>query len=140
MPGMHLATAGHRLNPTPIKALQWLLWPSPRPLVGWQASTRANGEAGKRANKLRSEPEFREPPSDGHQTGLVVTALRAAGVPKHDTRIQGGIAWLLKNQRASGRWWTRSLNTDEWHFITYSGTCYALLALASCDAIPHPAP
>jgi squalene-hopene/tetraprenyl-beta-curcumene cyclase len=60
-------------------------------------------------------------------------------VPKQDARIQRAIEWLLKNQRASGRWWTRSLNTDEWHFITYSGTCYALLALASYDAIPKSA-
>ena len=40
------------------------------------------------------------------------------------------------DRRQSGRWWTRSLNTDKWHFITYSGTCYPLLALAKCGALP----
>jgi squalene-hopene/tetraprenyl-beta-curcumene cyclase len=51
-------------------------------------------------------------------------------------RIQKGISWLKSNQRASGRWWTRSLNTDSWHFITYSGTAFPLLALQLCDALP----
>ena len=36
----------------------------------------------------------------------------------------------------SGRWWTRSLNTDKFHFITYSGTVFPLLALDACDAWP----
>jgi hypothetical protein len=36
----------------------------------------------------------------------------------------------------TGRWWTRSLNTDTHHYITYSGTAYPLLALALCHALP----
>ena len=62
--------------------------------------------------------------------------LREAGIPADDPRVQKGVAWLLANQRASGRWWTRSLNTDTYHFITYSGTAYPLLALDLCDALP----
>lgn len=92
--------------------------------------------SGNRAEKLRGEPEFAEPPSDGHQTGLAIVVLREAGVSAKDPRIEKGIAWLLKNQRASGRWWTRSLNTDKWHFITYSGTALPLLALHLCDSLP----
>jgi len=92
--------------------------------------------SGNRAEKLRGEPEFAEPPSDGHQTGLAIVVLREAGVSAKDPRIEKGIAWLLKNQRTSGRWWTRSLNTDKWHFITYSGTAFPLLALHLCDALP----
>ena len=50
----------------------------------------------------------------------------------------GGIDWLLSNQRESGRWWTESLNSrSRFHFITYSGTVYAALALAKCDALPR---
>jgi squalene-hopene/tetraprenyl-beta-curcumene cyclase len=106
---------------------------------GW--SIRAFGApeqwgSGNRAEKLRSEPEFANPPSDGHQTGLAIIVLRESGVPANDPRIQKGIAWLLTNQRASGRWWTRSLNTEKWHFITYSGTAFPLLALQMCDALP----
>lgn len=32
--------------------------------------------------------------------------------------------------------WTRSLNTDSWHFIRDSGTAYPLLALAACGELP----
>ncbi|MFN8857096.1 MAG: prenyltransferase/squalene oxidase repeat-containing protein [Planctomycetaceae bacterium] len=92
--------------------------------------------AGNRAEKLRAEPEFATPPSDGHQTGLAIVVLRELGVPANDPRIQRGVTWLKGNQRASGRWWTRSLNTDSWHFITYSGTALPLLALSHCDALP----
>lgn len=106
---------------------------------GWSIRTFAAPEAwgrGNRAEKLRKEPEFANPASDGHQTGLAILVLREAGVPAGDARLQKGVAWLLKNQRASGRWWTRSLNTESWHFITYSGTAFPLLALSLCDALP----
>ena len=84
---------------------------------------------GNRAGKLREEPEFATQPSDGHMTGLALLVLQEAGVKNDDPTIQKGLIWLKKNQRESGRWWTRSLNTDKWHFITYSGTAYPLLAL-----------
>jgi squalene-hopene/tetraprenyl-beta-curcumene cyclase len=110
-----------------------------KPDGGWSIRTFALPEEwgkGNRAEKLRAEIELSDPPSDGHMTGLAIIALRKAGVPSSDPRIQRGIAWLLANQRSSGRWWTRSLNRDGWQFITYSGTAYPLLALALCDALP----
>jgi squalene-hopene/tetraprenyl-beta-curcumene cyclase len=106
---------------------------------GWSIRTFAQPQEwgkGNRAEKLRAEPEFASPPSDGHMTGLAIIALRKAGVPSGDPRIQRGVAWLLANQRSSGRWWTRSLNRDGWQFISYSGTVYPLLALSLCDALP----
>ena len=110
---------------------------------GWSIRTFAAPEAwgrGNRAEKLRAEPEFANPPSDGHMTGLAVIVLRSSGVAADDPGIQKGIAWLKSNQRESGRWWTRSLNTDSSHFITYSGTAYPLLALQMCDAMPPVVP
>ena len=107
---------------------------------GWSIRTFAAPEEwgkGNRAEKLRAEPDFANPPSDGHMTGLAIMALRGSGVPANDPRIQRGITWLLHNQRESGRWWTRSLNTDNWHFVTYSGTLYPLVALALCDTLPR---
>jgi squalene-hopene/tetraprenyl-beta-curcumene cyclase len=107
---------------------------------GWSIRTFAAPEAwggGNRAEKLKSEPEFAAPDSDGHMTGLAIIVLRESGIAADDARIQKGIEWLKANQRESGRWWTRSLNTDSWHFITYSGTAYPLLALQICDAIPQ---
>ncbi|MFQ5730911.1 MAG: hypothetical protein ACE5KM_03035 [Planctomycetaceae bacterium] len=105
---------------------------------GWSIRTFAKPDAwgnGNRAKKLRDEPEFKDPPSDGHMTGLAVMVLRDAGVPAKDPRIRRGVRWLQRNQRRSGRWWTRSLNTDKFHFITYSGTLYPLAALAKCNAL-----
>lgn len=106
---------------------------------GWSIRSFAEPESwggGNRAAKLRAEPDFGSPASDGHMTGLAILALREAGVPADDPSVRRGVAWLLANQRASGRWWTRSLNTDSWHFITYSGTALPLLALDACDALP----
>lgn len=113
---------------------------------GWSLRTFAAPVAwgkGNRAEKLQSEPEYdaatkgwKNLESDGHQTGLVILVLRENGVPADDPQIQKGIKWLLTHQRASGRWWTRSLNTDRWHFITYSGTFYPLLALKKCGVLP----
>lgn len=108
---------------------------------GWSIRTFAAPEAwgsGNRAAKLKSEPDVADPASDGHMTGLAVLVLREAGVPADDPAIGRGVAWLLANQRESGRWWTRSLNTDSWHFITYSGTALPLLALDACGALPVP--
>jgi squalene-hopene/tetraprenyl-beta-curcumene cyclase len=106
---------------------------------GWSIRNFARPEdwgKGNRAEKLRAELEFSDPPSDGHMTGLAIIALREAGVPASDARIKKGVTWLKTNQRSSGRWWTRSLNRDGWQFITYSGTVYPLLALSLCDALP----
>jgi len=105
---------------------------------GWSIRTFATPEAwgrGNRAAKLRAETDFETPASDGHMTGLAVVALRSAGVPATDPAIARGIQWIKTNQRVSGRWWTRSLNTDSWHFITYSGTAFPLLALDLCGEI-----
>lgn len=110
-----------------------------KPDGGWSIRSFAAPDAwgsGNRAEKLKAEPEFSDPPSDGHMTGLAIIVLRENGVPTTDERIQKGIQWLKSNQQESGRWWTRSLNTDSWHFITYSGTAYPLLALQMCESLP----
>jgi squalene-hopene/tetraprenyl-beta-curcumene cyclase len=110
---------------------------------GWAMRSFAKPEEwgkGNRAPRLRAELDLADPESDGHMTGLAIIALRKAGVPSSDPHIQRGVAWLLANQRASGRWWTRSLNTDSWQFISYSSTVYPLLALSLCDALPKTPP
>ena len=120
------------------KALE-MVFKHQQPDGGWSIRTFATPEtwgSGGRAAKLKAEAEFKDPPSDGHQTGLVLLVLRDAGISAQDARLQKAVGWLLSNQRQSGRWWTRSLNTDTYHFITYSGTVYPLLALHKCDALP----
>ncbi len=104
---------------------------------GWSIRTFAAPEewgAGNRAEKIRSESDFATPASDGHMTGLALLILQEAGVDNGDKQLQRGLQWLRTNQRESGRWWTRSLNTDKWHFITYSGTAYPLMALQNAAA------
>jgi squalene-hopene/tetraprenyl-beta-curcumene cyclase len=127
------------LSSTREQQLIQMIFSHQRPDGGWSIRAFALPEEwgkGNRAEKLRAELEFSDPPSDGHMTGLAIIALRKAGVPASDPRIQRGVSWLLTNQRSSGRWWTRSLNRDGWQFISYSGTAYPLLALALCDALP----
>jgi squalene-hopene/tetraprenyl-beta-curcumene cyclase len=79
-------------------------------------------------------PNDKNAPSDGYGTGFVLFILRQAGVPADNEQVQKGIAWLKSNQRESGRWFTRSLNTDNHHFITHAGTAYAVMALKACEA------
>ncbi|MCL6505190.1 MAG: squalene--hopene cyclase [Pirellulales bacterium] len=70
--------------------------------------------------------------SDGYGTGFVIYVLRQAGLPQQHEQIQRGVAWLKSHQRASGRWYTRSLHKDSKHFITHAGTAYAVMALSAC--------
>lgn len=74
--------------------------------------------------------------SDGYGTGFVVFMLRQSGVPADDPAITRGINWLKSHQRASGRWFTRSLHADSRHYITHAGTAFAVMAIASCEQQP----
>ena len=91
---------------------------------------------GARKKKIEGEPDFGNPPSDGHMTGFAVTVLRDCGVPATDPRIEKAVSWLLANQRESGRWWARSLNSETYHYLTYNATCFALTALMKCGRFP----
>jgi squalene-hopene/tetraprenyl-beta-curcumene cyclase len=72
--------------------------------------------------------------SDGYATGLAVFVMRQAGVAADDPAVRRGASWLRANQRASGRWFTPSLNTDRAHYITNAGTAFAMLALDAVGA------
>ena len=92
--------------------------------------------SGNRAEKLRTElqqaaadSETVTTISDGHMTGLALIVLQQTDASESAEAVQRGVAWIRRHQRESGRWWTRSLNTDGPHFITFSGTAYPLLAL-----------
>ena len=127
------------LNASQRTELIEIVWKHQREDGGWSIRTFAVPEAwgkGNRAGRLKAEPELANPPSDGHQTGLAIIVLRESGIPATDPQLQKGVGWLKSNQRVSGRWWTKSLNTDSWHFITYSGTAFPVLALSLCDALP----
>jgi squalene-hopene/tetraprenyl-beta-curcumene cyclase len=80
-----------------------------------------------------SSNQAEKAPSDGYATGLCVYVLRQVGLPKNDVAVQKGVAWLKQNQRESGRWFTRSPSTDNYHFITHAGTAMAVMALKMCE-------
>lgn len=73
--------------------------------------------------------------SDGYATGFVTFVLRQSGMPADSPAILRSIAWIKAHQRESGRWFTRSLNRDNMHFISHAGTAMAIMALDSCDAL-----
>lgn len=87
---------------------------------------------------LEGFPDAAKPEPDAYMTAFAVTLLREAGVPAADPRVQRGVKWLKANQRASGRWWMRSLLRDTKHYTTYMATAHALRALALCDELPAP--
>lgn len=92
-------------------------------------------------------------PSDGYATGLAIFIMREVGTAKDDANIQKGVVWLKKNQRESGRWFTKSLNIDRSkdlktetleiqkskpalnrdHLITNAGSAFAVMALKACE-------
>jgi hypothetical protein len=71
--------------------------------------------------------------SDGYATGFVVYILHRSGIASDHPKIQKGINWLKSNQRESGRWFTRSLNKDNKHFISHAGTAFAVMAIAESE-------
>lgn len=96
-----------------------------RPDGGWSAASFGDWQRGD------DQPQDTET-SDGYGSGFAIYVLRQAGVSADNGAIQRGIHWLKSNQRASGRWFTRSLNRDNKHFLTHAGTAMAVMALTSC--------
>jgi len=95
---------------------------------GWSMESLGKDWVGRKGEK--SNPDA---PSDGYGTGLVVHVMREAGVPAGDAAIQRGAHWLRTHQRESGRWFTRSLNGVEQHYISHTATAFAVLALKACE-------
>jgi squalene-hopene/tetraprenyl-beta-curcumene cyclase len=75
----------------------------------------------------------RDAAGDGYATGFVVFVLRQAGIPADHEALQRGAVWLKSNQRESGRWFTKSLNSDKVHHIANAGTSFAVMALMACE-------
>jgi squalene-hopene/tetraprenyl-beta-curcumene cyclase len=82
--------------------------------------------------RLDGTPNDPDAPSDGYATGLVVYVLRQSGMDAEKAPLRQGVSWLKANQRASGRWYTRSLNADRAHYTTNAGTAFAVMALRAC--------
>ena len=74
--------------------------------------------------------------SDGYATGFIIFVARQAGLTASDPRLQRGLAWLKRNQRESGRWFTPSQAWHTQHLVSNAGTAYAVLALFACGELP----
>jgi squalene-hopene/tetraprenyl-beta-curcumene cyclase len=81
-------------------------------------------------------PDAAKPESDAYMTAFAIVLMRQGGAPAADGRIQRALAWLKREQRASGRWWMHSLYRGNYHYITYIATAQALKALALCGELP----
>ena len=78
--------------------------------------------------------------SDGYATGLIILALKRAGLPRENAQLQQGLSWLVRNQnRTEGLWPGYSLNRRRdpssitGHFMSDAATAYAVLALTETD-------
>lgn len=114
------------LNADEQAAVQKKLLSKQLPNGGWSAPSLGNW---KRADNNEQTPDV----ADGYGTGFSLYILRRAGVAADDPAITKGIGWLKANQRASGRWFTRSLVKDETHYLTHVGSAFAVMALKSCE-------
>lgn len=92
---------------------------------GWSSPTLGTWQ---RADDKPQDPET----PDGYATGFVTYVLRQAGVPAEDPQLMKSVAWLQKNQRESGRWYSRSLHKDNLHFLSHAGSAFAVMALVEC--------
>jgi squalene-hopene/tetraprenyl-beta-curcumene cyclase len=84
---------------------------------------------------ITSLPDAAKPESDAYMTSLAIVLMRQNNVPVSDPRIQKGLAWLKREQRASGRWWMHSLYRGNYHYITYIATVEAMKALDLCGEL-----
>jgi hypothetical protein len=75
--------------------------------------------------------------SDGYATGLVVLALKRAGVQSRDPRLQKGVDWLATHQASDGTWpavWVNKERDPQGNvgkFNRDAGAAFALLALTA---------
>jgi squalene-hopene/tetraprenyl-beta-curcumene cyclase len=72
-------------------------------------------------------------PSDGYGTGFVLFTLCKSGLAATSPAVRRGLAWLDSHQRESGRWFTKSLWSDDFHnYVSTVGTAYDVMALREC--------
>lgn len=84
---------------------------------------------------IQNLPDVDKPESDSYMTALAIVLMRQNKVPVSDPRIQQGLIWLKREQRASGRWWMHSLYRGNFHYITYIATIEAIKALELCGEL-----
>ncbi|HWC98862.1 MAG TPA: hypothetical protein VG456_19010 [Candidatus Sulfopaludibacter sp.] len=103
---------------------------------GWSASTLVTKEWKRRDNTPMDAG------SDGYGTGLMLVALQESGMASAKPAIAKGLAWLERNQDASGAWLSTSMNkkrdpaSDAGRFMSDAATAYSVLALSGSSSKP----
>ena len=77
----------------------------------------------------RSDGKEQSTEPDAYGTAFAVHVLAESGIATDDPRLSKARTWLKAQQRASGRWYTRSPRRDNKHYISNAATSFALLAL-----------
>jgi len=99
-------------------------WSTPGLLADWKNLKRKDGKP--------HDPNT----SDAYGTGFTIIVARELGMSSSDPRLQYGVDWLLRNQRVSGKWFSRSPATDSRQYFSNLGSAFAILALQSCNEFP----
>lgn len=79
---------------------------------------------------LREDGTEQDDDSDAYATAFVAHVLLESGARRTAPPVARAITWLKTNQRAGGRWFTRSPRRDRKHYISHAATAFALLVLA----------
>lgn len=116
------------LDPAARQAILAELWPLQHADGGWAIAQLGPWE---REDKSPQDLET----SDGYGTGFATFVACQAGVSRGDPRLIRAADWLQAHQRASGRWFSRSVHDDGHHFISHAGTAFAVLALNACGRL-----
>ena len=124
--GMLLWTAGYRndlFEKNVVKKWQDELFSAQKLNGAWVLP-----ELGDRHWK-RSDGKLQSTDPDAYATAFATHILVKSGVAHGDQRLMRARRWLRAQQRASGRWYTRSPHKDNRHYISNAATSFALLAL-----------
>jgi squalene-hopene/tetraprenyl-beta-curcumene cyclase len=123
------------LEPEKQKAIITELLSKQQPDGGWSLSALSG-------SWKRHDSTPQESKSDGYATGLITLALQQSGIPRDNSQLKQGIAWLTANQsKTDGNWPSSSLNNNAAHhiapttvlFMNDAATAYAVLALTEAN-------
>ena len=71
--------------------------------------------------------------SDAYATAFALHTLRQAGMSAEEPQLERMASWLKREQRESGRWFTRSPHRDGKHYVSHAATSLAIMALRDKD-------
>lgn len=112
----------------------WSGWPRARDARKWTSELleAQREDGGWSMAGLAGEHWRRDKGEQSKESGAYATAFAAYVLAQlgHEEPVTRARTWLRGEQRASGRWYTRSPRRDGKHYISHSATVFALLVLA----------